>query len=139
MSKKIAGFALLFVLLLSNSVFAANWVFYSREGKLHTLYIDSSSVYKDGDRMTYWVLQVLDRPLSSNYAKQTLKFEVKLNAPREFRIAESCIYDANNRPGGPHKVNPVEWEPAEDYDNRQFDFALRYAKIRMDPGTRPSP
>jgi hypothetical protein len=138
MGKKIAGLALVFVLLLSNSVFAASWVYYTRVGKIHTEYIDSSSVYKDGDRLTFWVLQVLDRPLSSNYAKQTLKFEVKLNAPREFRIAESCIYDANNRPGTP-KIYEDEWEPAADYDNRQFDFALRYAKNRKDPGVRPTP
>ena len=138
MNRKIVGLALAFVLMWSNSAFAASWVFYNRVGKLHTEYIDGASVYKDGDRLTFWVLQFLDRPLSSNYAKQTLKFEVRLNSPREYRIAESCIYDANNRPGTP-KVNPVEWEPAEEYDNRQFDFALRYAQNRKDPGTRPTP
>ena len=97
-----------------------------------------STVYKDGNKLTFWVLQVLDRPLSINYAKQTLKFEVKLTSPREFRIAESCLYDTQNRPGTP-KVNEPEWEVAENYDNRQFDFALRYAKNQKDTGIRPTP
>ena len=138
MNRKIAGLILVLMIFLTNSAYAANWVYYNRVANLHTEYIDSATVYKDGNKLTFWVLQVLDRPLSINYAKQTLKFEVKLNSPREFRIAESCLYDVKNRPGTP-KVNEPEWEPAEDYDNRQFDFALRYAKNQKDTGIRATP
>ncbi len=138
MRKKIAGLVLLLMIFLANSVFAANWVYYNRVGKLHTEYIDSDSVFKDGNKLTYWLLQVLDKPLSSNYAKQTLKFEVKLNSPREFTIAESCIYDANNRPGTP-KIHEPEWEVAENYDNKQIDFVLKYAKNQKDTGIKPTP
>lgn len=138
MSRKIAGLVLLLLIFSSNSVFAANWVYYARVGRLHTEYIDKDSVFKDGNKLTFWLLQVLDKPLSINYAKQTLKFEVKLNSPREFRIAESCIYDANNRPGTP-KIHEPEWEEAADYDNKQFDFALQYAKNQKDTGVKPTP
>ena len=138
MNRKIAGLVMVLMLFLANSADAANWVYYNRAANLHTVYIDSATVYKDGDKLTFWVLQVLDRPLSVNYAKQTLKFEVKLNSPREFRIAESCLYDTKNRPSTP-KINEPEWELAEDYDNRQFDFALRYAKNQKDTRIRPTP
>lgn len=138
MGRKIAGVVLVLMMILANSAYAANWVFYNRAAKLHTEYIDSTTVYKDGNKLTFWVLQVLDRPLASNYAKQTLKFEVKLSSPREFRIVEFCIYDAKNRPGTPN-TKGYEWELAEEYDNRQFDFALKYAKNKPDPGIRPTP
>ena len=139
MNRKIAGLVVALMIFLANSADAANWVYYDRVANLHTEYIDSATVYKDGNTLTFWVLQVLDRPLSINYAKQTLKFEVRLNSPREFRIAESCLTDDKKRTGTPKINNEPEWEIAEDYDNRQFDFALRYAKNQKDPGIRPTP
>lgn len=138
MKRKIAGVVLILLVFLADSAYAANWVYYTRVGQLHTEYIDSTTVYKEGNKLTFWVLQVLDRPLASNYAKQTLKFEVKLASLREYKIVESCIYDVNNRPGTP-KFDEFDWEVASDYDNRQFDFVLKYAKNQKDTGTRPTP
>ena len=73
MKRQTICFALLFLVLVSNTAFAANWVYYGRSAIVRgNVFIDSDSVYKSGDNASYWELLVYDKPIGTA-AKLTTK------------------------------------------------------------------
>ena len=99
MKRKIVGLVLLIMITFSSTTFASNWVFFGKVSNMFqttsSQYIDSDSVYKDGNKLTYWSLEVLDKP-QSHYAKAMMKLEVNLATPRKLRVLENYSYDAKN-------------------------------------------
>ena len=147
MKRKTVCFALLFLILVSNTAFAANWVYYGRSAIVRgNVFIDSDSVYKSGENASYWQLLVYDKPIGTA-AKITTKYEVILAPARKYRIADSRYYLANNQED--KEMN--EWAEADsttgtwadsfvgDNIKTKTDFALKYAKEGQDPGVRPTP
>lgn len=102
MAKRIIVFMLSVLFILSNTTFAANWVYLQRqEGTRYgpcTEYFDADSVVKEKEKITFWLLWVLDEITPSNDVKKILfKHEVLLDQPMKKKISAMYTYDSANK------------------------------------------
>lgn len=127
--KRIICFLVLFLFILSNTAFAANWVYFVRNTSHGSnIYIDSDTVVKNGDSIFFWNLEVFDQPVGS-IKKNLWKQEAKLTNPRMLRGLESYAYDSNDKEVE-RGTAPGEWlkVPPGSFADRLIDLALSYAK-----------
>ena len=140
MKRKTACLVLLVMLAFTSTTFATNWVFFAKIPNMFqstsTQYIDSDSVFKDGNKLTYWSLEVLDKP-QSHYAKAMMKLEVNLATPSKLRVLENYSYDPKNLEVY-KETSATTWENARPRYDKEINFALKYAKERMDSGVKPT-
>ena len=101
-------FVIVFTVLIAqlsviNVVFATNWVYLDRlEGTRYgscTEYLDTDSVLRKDDRLSYWTLWVMDDyPRSyQTFKKMLRKNEALLTDPPQTRVSEYYQYDENNQ------------------------------------------
>jgi len=133
-------FMLFTLLTLTNTAFASNWVFFGKVSNIFqttsSQYIDSDSIFKDGNKLTYWSLEVLDKP-QSHYAKAMMKLEVNLATPRKLRVLENYSFDAKNMENY-KDTTASAWENASPRYDKEIAFALKYAKEGKDTSTKPT-
>ena len=142
MKKILLSLAALFVIIVASNAFAANWQYCTRTnfGGGCAVYVDAESVVRNGNNLTFWMLEVFDTTYAgSNVKKLLAKEEVRLESPRMLRGTESYTYDSNGQIID-RGSTPGEWGqvPAGCYADIMIDFALRYAREGQDSGQVPA-
>jgi hypothetical protein len=131
--RKVVCLIMLCLLILSNTVLASNWVYVGRSYEYHSnFYIDTETIVKKGDYITFWDIEILDVP-DADVKKIMTHFEAKWTTPRRYREIEYYYYDTQN--------NELWYDNNEWYDDYTFysiqsgsimdleiDAALRYAR-----------
>ena len=140
MNRKIVCLVLLLMFSFTTTTFATNWVFFEKVPNMFqstsSQYIDGDSVFKDGNKLTYWSLEVLDKP-QSHYAKAMMKLEVNLASPSKLRVLENYSYNVKNLEV--YKDTTVTaWENASPKYDKEISFALKHAKEGKDTGIKPT-
>ncbi len=141
-------FCFLAFLFFSGSAFATNWVHVTTNtmlGITAKYYIDSDSVTRNKDTITYWRLTVNDKPEPAMKTKRILdKVEARTNEPRGTRILESHWYSEKGE-------IVLEYPESEQTRNGRFSsilvkgspedmtvgIALKYAKDGKSTGKMP--
>lgn len=137
--RRIICLIMLSLLILSNTAFATNWVFVTRNNNYGSnFYIDTDTIVKKGDYVTFWDIEILDVPEDYDFIVPGVKkvmthLEAKWTSPRRWREIEYYLYDAQN--------NELWYDNNEWYDDYTFysvpsgsttdleiDAALRYAR-----------
>lgn len=135
--KTVASF-LLALFILSNSVFAASWVYFQRQEGTRwgpcTEYLDIDSVVKYEDKVVYWTVYVLDESLQYDGTKKILfKKEAPLVYPLGYRTLEQYLYngiDAEIR----RYITPGNYYHKE---SEEVSRVLEYAKAGRDSSVQP--
>jgi len=132
MRKRTILFLLIGLLALSSAAFAANWKLVYRGDDpamgMITVYIDSDSIVRNGDHLTYWTLSVYDLPFL-DIKKMKCHHEVTLSNPRQMRDLGCISYDSNDHETGGRGSTVTEWQPVDEpQEIKEIEFALRYAK-----------
>lgn len=102
MRKRLICFVAACVLSLSCTAYAAtNWVYVARSyNNDATFYIDTETIRKNGDYITFWELEVYDREqdfaIVTGVKKSMAKLEAKWTSPRQYQELEYYLYDAQN-------------------------------------------
>jgi hypothetical protein len=131
MKKRVICLLVLSLFLLSNTAFAANWVYAMRGNVPYNcdVYIDSDSLDKDSNTIIFWELIILDNPTAAGEKKVMQNLEANLTIPRYDRVLEFYTYDSNNQQinhvntvSGWFQINPGS------IDYGAIDTALKYAK-----------
>lgn len=143
MKKKMLSIIFLCLLIASGEVSAANWIHLGKSsiaGEPVNYYVDSQSVVKNGDAITFWRLIVWDKPDMFIGAKLELqKWEAK--PIRQGRTLEMYTYDikqklissnANLKPSS-FTVFDVNSPLA-----KIIEAAFNYAKEGKDSGQKPA-
>ena len=143
MTKSMVSMIFLFLLILSGTAFAANWVHLDKEsiaGEPADVYVDSDSVIKNGDTITFWRLIVWEKPDMFIGAKQELqKWEAK--QVRQGKTLEIYTYDSDKKI---ISRNPdIKMSSYTSYDvnapgGKVIDLAFQYAKEGKDFGQKPA-
>jgi hypothetical protein len=121
--KRLAWLLVLCLVILSNTAFAANWVYVCKDDVFgFPVYIDSETVVKDGNKLIFW-WEIVE----TDKTKNVWKIEATLASPRMYRN----IYDWGT--SGWAKVLA-----GSDYD-KAITAALKYAKEGKDSGQKPTP
>jgi hypothetical protein len=120
----------IFVLVLSNQVFAANWQFVEQvqhpQCGAVSFYIDPQTVVKNGDTMTFDTQYVFSSPCNGETRKVN-KEEVNLSS-RQRRYIETVGYDANGAQVNRDVMSPwYQIVPNSPLDN-MINRALQYAQ-----------
>jgi hypothetical protein len=95
-------------------------------GCLGDTYVDSDTVVKNGNTVTFWIFRNhIRKPFKSSLHR----YEAKLKRPRKIRTLEFYYYDFNNQEIERHPT-PEEWVKVEtrDRDDILIDAALKYAR-----------
>jgi hypothetical protein len=139
MKKRIMCLLVLCLFILSNTAFATNWVYLSKSSsyKNGNEYIDTDTVFKDGNILSAWVLIVLDKPLPTGAVKLLYKMNFQVSNSRTARLLESYSYDANGKETVVVKT-PGNWFQLVAGDPGGDTF-LQYAKEGQDSGQKPTP
>ncbi len=123
MNRKIVCLLLLIMITFSNTAFASNWVYVCNDDQFgFPLYIDSETVYKDGNTLSYWWKMV-----ESAKDQYVWKFEATLTNPRMARE-----FMTKDKPGSWRQVRN-----GSDID-KSINSALQYAKDGKDTGQQPT-
>lgn len=138
----------LFLFLFSNTAFAANWVYVTTSnlfGMPTRYYVDSETVIKNKDTITYWRLVVRDKTDPALGVKTYVeKIEAIPKDPRGTRSLEMHNY-------GPKGEYIFGYPTSDETKNRKFgsvinkgspedmsiDVALKYAREGKDSGQIP--
>ncbi|MDR3561358.1 MAG: hypothetical protein P4N59_07960 [Negativicutes bacterium] len=152
MKKRVICLLVLCIMILSNTAFAANWVYIGRDETFHnTIYVDKDSITKQGDKVIYWelmvkddvTLNVLDKGDIDTTKKVLMKWEAITSSPRQDRQLEIYVCDLDNQEVGSHRTLDAKFSPV-DVDTRLpivgqiIDFALQNSKEGKDKGQKPS-
>lgn len=103
MSKRIILLMLSLLFILSNTTFAANWVYLQRqEGTRYgpcTEYFDTDSVIKEKDKVIVWLLWVIDETNNPSHDIKKLLFkqEILFGQPMKQGKIEMYTYDAKDQ------------------------------------------
>ena len=130
------------IFMLSNTAFAANWVYiYNSAGPTY-IYVDADSVIKSDGGITFWTKTVLGLPPKVRQTELD-KWEVKLTNPWQYRRIEEYDYDKNNKQTD-HFIYDSEFETSSNFFggksvnlDREISAALPYAKEGKDDGSVP--
>lgn len=148
MVRKTAALLLVSLFILSNSAFAANWVYFQRlEGTRYgacTEYLDADSVVKDDNKVTYWTILVLDEKLKYDGTKKILyKKEAPLDGPPRHRTLEMYGYNVEDVEIRRHLFEPMTFYSSPPDEIHRI---LQYAKagtgndtLRPDHTMTPTP
>jgi uncharacterized protein YxeA len=130
MKKIILLLVAVFVLVLSNQVFATNWQFVHQDqtpqcGDL-SVYFDTESVARNGDTVIFYMLHVFNSPCSGATSVM-YKEEANLSS-RQYRFLEVIGYDANSAEIG--RQGMTEWDQIlpDTHGETIINRALQYAK-----------
>ena len=134
----IVALVMLLLLALSYpaSAAAASWVYLERlEGTRYgscSEYLDAASVVKDGDKVVYWTVWVLDDaagpPGRKNIKKLMFKKEVLLTAPPKVRTLAAYQYDAADREISRYEKPGDFWELRDAEEKELVGRILEYAR-----------
>ena len=140
MSRKIVCLMILLIIFLTNTVFATNWVFVGASmltGVKSNIYVDSDSVIKNGETVTFWTLTANEKPDFTEMKNQLEKHDAK--QPRMMRSLANYSYYANNKLiwSNPNiKGISSSFEPGT-LGAIMIETAFKYAKEGNDTGQQP--
>jgi len=152
MKKRVICLLVFCLIILSNSAFAANWVYIGRDDTFHNnIYVDKDSLTKHEDQVTYWELVVKDgvtfdaisKGEIDTTKKVLMKWEAITSSPRQDRQLEIYIYDFDNQEIGSNrsldtKFSPVDVNTRLPIVGQIIDFALQSSKEGKDNGQKPT-
>lgn len=140
MKKRVICLMVLCLFLLSNTALATNWVYifsFTEFPPKCDVYLDIDSVTKSGDTITYWELEVYEKPLSDGKKQFLQKWEAK--QPRMFREIALYQYDLNKREVGSWPNLQNNFESYNDNPRGKVaDEAFKYAKEGKVTGQKPT-
>ena len=143
MKKRIAAIIFMCLLIFAGSAFAANWIHTDKgfnAGEPVDDYLDSESVVKNGDTITFWRLTVWEKPDMFIGAKlQIEKWEAK--QIRQGRILERYAYDVNKKlilSNSNFKQTSFTSYNVNAPMGKIIDAAFKYAKEGKDSGQKPT-
>lgn len=148
MLRKTAALLLVSLFILSSSAYAAAWVYFQRlEGTRYgacTEYLDTDSVVKDNDKVTYWTIWVFDRKSQFHDMRKILwKKEAPLAVPPRHRSLEMYGYNGEDVEIRRHLFESMSFYSAPPDEIRRL---LPYAKagtgsdaLKPDHTTTPTP
>ncbi len=110
MKKKVVALVLLTLLVLTSTALATNWIFVKRVNDAGVVvYIDSETVYKGSDTITFWSLGVWDQVRNDGVKKGMIHYEATLSRPWYYRQIEGYLYDERNNELN-HDTDVREWK-----------------------------
>jgi hypothetical protein len=128
MKKIILLMVVVFVLVLSNQMFAADWQFVHRAKTPQcggvNVYLDTESVVKNEDTMVFYMQYVFNSPCSGA-TRVVYKEEANLST-HQYRFLEAISYDANG--AEVDRQGMTEWDQIDTHGDTIINRALQYAK-----------
>lgn len=146
-ASKIAVFSFIALLSLSNTAFATNWVYLQRlEGTRYgscTEYLDTDSVTKIDNKLTYWTIWVIDQDFKfHDIGKIMWKKEATITTPLRRHSLETYFYNRKNLETKRYLKPSDFYVEASNEIQRAFQYAQEISPNevkRPDPDLIPTP
>lgn len=143
MKKTIMLIIFLYILMLTNMAFAANWIHVDKSsiaGEPVNDYVDSDSVSKNDDTIIFWRLIVWEKPDMFIGAKLELqKWAAK--QIRQGKTLEKYTYDSNKKLISSHSnIKSTSFTSFNENapGGKIIEAAFKYAKEGKDSGQKPT-
>jgi hypothetical protein len=143
MKEKICGWALIFLVVFSQTAGATHWVYIGQSDDtkidgISDIYVDQDSVGQKGDQVVFWEMEIYNDAADGIINVRSLYQIGAITAGRrQFQIMKHFTYDANGQETAQDTSLETMRPVTLTIINKAIDFSIRYAGPGQNQETKP--